>query len=444
MTKLISINQKINFIKKKNIFVEGDKSLSIRFILLSSLSRGLCVAKNLLKSDDVINSINCIKKMGIKIKLRKSYCEVVGKGLDGFRYKKNTVLNAGNSGTTARLLCAALVDAKHDVKITGDKSLKKRDMSRIIEPLSKFGVKFKSTNEKLPLLIKGPKLLKPISYNENLGSAQCKSAVMIAALKTEGKTKLKCLPSRNHTELMFKKVLKVPIRIKRSKKFDLIIVDGLKEFNAFNYKIPGDISSASFFMVLTLLSKNSFLTIKEVNINPSRTGVVKILNKMGANIKFFNKKNYKGETIADIFIKSNKNLKSINLDPKFNSSAIDEFLLIFLVASQCDGVSTFKNLSELNKKESKRLDWGIKILKMMGIKVIKIKNDGIKIWGEKNLELKKKYVVKNFLKDHRVFMASTIAALTLGGNWKIYDPDSFKTSFPSFLKILKDLGAKIR
>ena len=154
MTKLISINQKINFIKKKNIFVEGDKSLSIRFILLSSLSRGLCVAKNLLKSDDVINSINCIKKMGIKIKLRKSYCEVVGKGLDGFRYKKNTVLNAGNSGTTARLLCAALVDAKHDVKITGDKSLKKRDMSRIIEPLSKFGVKFKSTNEKLPLLIK--------------------------------------------------------------------------------------------------------------------------------------------------------------------------------------------------------------------------------------------------------------------------------------------------
>jgi 3-phosphoshikimate 1-carboxyvinyltransferase len=165
---------------------------------------------------------------------------------------------------------------------------------------------------------------------------------------------------------------------------------------------------------------------------------------MGAQIKYFNKKNYKGEIIADIFIKSETNLKSINLDPKFNSSAIDEFLLIFLVASKCEGVSTFKNLSELNKKESERLNWGIKILKMMGIKVIRIKNDGIKILGQKNLQLNKKYIIKNFLKDHRVFMVSTIAALTLGGDWKIHDPDSYKTSFPSFLKILKNLGAKIK
>ena len=152
---------------------------------------------------------------------------------------------------------------------------------------------------------------------------------MIAALKTQGKTKLKCLPSRNHTEIMFKKVLKIPIKIQKLKNYELIKIDGLKEFNSFNYNIPGDISSAAFFIVLTLLSKNSFLTIKKVNINPSRTGVIKILNKMGAQIKYFNKKNYKGEIIADIFIKSETNLKSINLDPKFNSSAIDEFLLIF-------------------------------------------------------------------------------------------------------------------
>jgi 3-phosphoshikimate 1-carboxyvinyltransferase len=442
--KSISINQKINSLKKKNIFVEGDKSLSIRFILLSSLSKGRCVAKNLLKSEDVISSINCIKKLGIKIRLEKSYCEVFGKGLNGYKYKRNIILNAGNSGTTARLLCATLIDAKHNIKITGDKSLRKRDMSRIINPLLKFGVRFKSTNKRLPLFIKGPKLLKPISYNENLGSAQCKSAVMIAALKTQGKTKLKCLPSRNHTEIMFKKVLKIPIKIQKLKNYELIKIDGLKEFNSFNYNIPGDISSAAFFIVLTLLSKNSFLTIKKVNINPSRTGVIKILNKMGAQIKYFNKKNYKGEIIADIFIKSETNLKSINLDPKFNSSAIDEFLLIFLVASKCEGVSTFKNLSELNKKESERLNWGIKILKMMGIKVIRIKNDGIKILGQKNLQLNKKYIIKNFLKDHRVFMVSTIAALTLGGDWKIHDPDSYKTSFPSFLKILKNLGAKIK
>ena len=166
---------------------------------------------------------------------------------------------------------------------------------------------------------------------------------------------------------------------------------------------------------------------------------------MGANIKYSNKKKYKGELAADIVIKSCEKLKSINLSPKNNSSAIDEFLLIFLVASKCNGISTFRNLSELNKKESKRLDWGIKILKMMGIKVKKIKDNGVKIWGKPSLMLEKNYVIKDFLKDHRVFMVSVIAALTLGGKWKIHDANkSFKTSFPTFLKILKNLGAKIK
>tara|TARA_X000000368_G_scaffold220019_1_gene173612 strand:- start:1267 stop:1821 length:555 start_codon:yes stop_codon:yes gene_type:complete len=182
--------------------------------------------------------------------------------------------------------------------------------------------------------------------------------------------------------------------------------------------------------------------IKNININPSRIGIIKILNMMGADIKFFNVKEYKGEKIGDIYIKSKKSLKSISLNPKFNSSAIDEFLLIFLVASKCNGISTFKKLSELNKKESKRLDWGIKILTLMGIKVKKIKNDGIKIWGDPNLNLKKEITIKNFLKDHRVFMTSMIAALSFGGIWNIFDPNSSKTSFPSFLKILKNLGAK--
>ena len=218
----------------------------------------------------------------------------------------------------------------------------------------------------------------------------------------------------------------------------------MNEFRGFNYKIPGDISSASFFIVLTLLSNKNSLSIKNVNINPSRTGIIKILNMMGAKIKIFNKKSYKGELTADLFIQSNKRLKAINLNPKFNSSAIDEFLLIFLVASMCRGISTFKNLSELNKKESKRLDWGIKILKMMNIKVKKVNNNGLKIWGNPNLKIEKSFEIKKFLKDHRVFMLSTIAALTLGGQWKIHDASCFKTSFPKYLEILKTLGAKIK
>ena len=442
--KFISIKKKIDHFKKKSVSIPGDKSLSIRFILLSSLSQGKCTAYNILKSDDVISAIKNIKKLGIKIIMKKSKCEVYGKGLSGYNYRKNLILDAGNSGTTARLLCSILIDAEYPIKIIGDKSLTKRDMRRIIKPLKLFGAKFKDNNGKLPILIKGSRFTKPINYYENLGSAQCKSAVMIAALKTSGITKIKSLPSRNHTELLFKNVLNVPIKINNKRKYDLIEVKGKNKIKPFNYKIPGDISSAAFFIVLTLLSKNSKLVLKNININPSRIGIIKILRMMGAKIKFFNKQNYKGEINGDILVKSTKNLKAINLDSSLNSSAIDEFLLIFLVASKCKGVSTFVNLSELNQKESRRLDWGIKILKMMNVKVIKTKNYGIKIRGNKNFETKKNYIIKDYLKDHRIFMLSVIAALSLGGNWKIYDPESFKTSFPTFLEMLNSLGAKIK
>ena len=344
MQKFIYINKKIDRFKKKSISIPGDKSLSIRFILLASLSQGKCTAYNLLNSDDVISAIKNIKKLGIKIVMKKSRCEVYGKGLFGYKYKKNLVLNAGNSGTTARLLCSAIIDTNYPTKIIGDKSLKKRDMKRIIKPLKLFGAKFKDKKGKLPIIINGSKFTKPINYTENLGSAQCKSAIMIAALKTAGVTKIKSLYSRNHTELLFKNVLQVPIKLKKKNKYDLIEVKGKHEIKPFNYNIPGDISSAAFFIVLTLLSKNSKLILKNININPSRIGIVKILNMMGAKIKFFNKKNYNGEVIGDIFVKSKKKLKAINLNSSLNSSAIDEFLLIFLVASRCKGISTFVKL----------------------------------------------------------------------------------------------------
>ncbi len=444
MQEFISIKKKIDKIKKSTIFIPGDKSLSIRFILLSSLAEGKCTAYNLLNSEDVFSAIEILRKLGVKIINKKSKCDVYGKGLYGLNYKKDLVLNAGNSGTTARLIFSLLIDTNYPIKIIGDKSLSKRDMSRIIKPLKLFGTKFGNNDNKLPIFIKGAKNTKPINYVENLGSAQCKSAVMIAALKTLGTTKIKSLPSRNHTELMFKNVLQIPIKIKKNKKYDLIEVEGKKEIKPFNYKIPGDISSASFFIVLTLLSKSSKLTLKNININPTRVGIIKILNMMGANIKFLNKKKYNGELIGDIFVKSKKNLKAINLNSSLNSSAIDEFLLVFLVASRCEGKSSFVKLGELNKKESRRLDWAIKILKMMDIKVVKTKNNGIKIFGKKDFQINKKIIIKNFLKDHRIFMASTIAALSFGGSWKIYDPKSFKTSFPNFLKILVSLGAQIK
>ena len=194
--------------------------------------------------------------------------------------------------------------------------------------------------------------------------------------------------------------------------------------------------------MLTILSKNSKLIIRNVNINPSRVGILHILSMMGAKIQKTNLKNYKGEKIADLIIKSTKKIKAINCPSKLNSSAIDEFLLIFLVAAKAKGISYFKNLSELNEKESPRLKWGSKILDKMGIKNV-LTNKSIKIYGNPNLEIKNKIVIKNFLKDHRVFMTSTVAALIFGGNWSIANKDAINTSFPSFLKKIKYLGAKI-
>ena len=265
---------------------------------------------------------------------------------------------------------------------------------------------------------------------------------MLAALNTPGTTIIKAKKSRNHTELLFK-YLKLPIKVRSTKHYDLIEVKGLKQFNAFDYVIPGDISSSAFFIVLTILSKNSKIKIKNININQSRIGIITILKKMNCNIILQNKRNYKGERIADIIVKSSKRITTINCPTSLNSSAIDEFLIIFLIAAKANGISNFKNLSELNKKESPRLDIGLKFLNMIGIKVER-KKDNIKIYGNPNLEVKKKIYIKKYLKDHRVFMMSCIAALSFGGSWKIDDKDSINTSFPIFLKILKSLGAKIR
>jgi len=178
-----------------------------------------------------------------------------------------------------------------------------------------------------------------------------------------------------------------------------------------------------------------------VNINPTRTGVIKILRMMGVRIEFINQKIYKGEKIADLIVKSKKSLKPIICPSNLNSAAIDEFLLIFLVAAKADGVSFFKNLSELNQKESPRLIWGSKILNKMGIKTITSK-DSIKIFGNPNLKIEKSIIIKDFLKDHRVFMTSVVAALVFGGKWKISDKNSINTSFPTFLSKIKSLGAK--
>ena len=434
MPNKIILKKKISNFDKK-ILIPGDKSISIRWVLISSLANGISKASNILMSEDVKASIQAVRKLGVKVILKDNTCTIHGVGINGYKYKKNLIINAQNSGTLGRLILGILIDTPVPIKIIGDKSLSKRDFRRVSKPLSKFGASFQlKNNYNLPLTIKGSKKLKPIRFFENKGSAQCKSSVIFAGIKTEGKTIITAKKSRNHTEILLK-YLKLPIKIKNNKNLDIIEINKINKIKSLNYKIPSDISSASFFIALAALSEKSKLIIKNINVNPTRTGIIEILKKMGVKILFLNKKIYKGEPIADILVSSPQSLRSINCPSKFNSNAIDEFLVIFLIAAKAKGVSLFKNLQELNKKESPRLKWGSKILKMMGVKVITTKNS-IKIFGNPQLKINKKIVIQNYLKDHRVFMTSVIAALSFGGSWHIHDKDSIKTSFPSFLKII--------
>tara|TARA_B100000886_G_scaffold253791_2_gene179486 strand:+ start:88 stop:1422 length:1335 start_codon:yes stop_codon:yes gene_type:complete len=442
MGKKLFINYKNNSFKE-TILIDGDKSISIRTLLLGSQAYGKTFIENILLSEDIISSINCLKKLGIKISLNKKKCIVHGNGLNGFEFKKNIVLNAGNSGTFARLILGLLVKSPYYIKLIGDKSLSKRDFNRVMLPLEKIGVNFKANNKKtLPLKIIGSNFINPIVYHENRGSAQCKSTVMLAALNLPGQTIIMAKKSRDHTENIFKH-LGIPIVVKKNKYSDKIKIRGQKVFKSFHYKVPSDPSSCAFFIVLTLLSKNCELKIKDVNINQSRIGYIKILNKMGAKIRIKNVKKKYGEKQADIFVKSQPTLKKINCPPSLNSNLIDEFLIIFLAAAKAKGISSFSNLAELNKKESPRLKLGSKLLNQLGIKT-KLTKDSIKIFGNPGIKLNKIINVKNYFKDHRIFMTSVIAAYTFGGKWKIEDIESYKSSFPSFLSIIKKLGYKFK
>ena len=383
-------------------------------------------------------SVKAIRKLGIKVTFKKKICHIYGKGIDGYRYKKNLLINAENSGTLGRLILGLLVNTTHPIRLIGDQSLSKRDFKRVAEPLSKFGSKFKLyKNKYLPLTIYGNKNLNGIKFYEKIGSAQCKSSVIFAGLRAKGTTFIKAKKSRDHTELLCKH-LKLPVQIKRKKNFDEIKIKKIKTIRPLNYNIPSDISSAAFFIVLTALNIGSELTIQNVNINPSRIGVITILKKMGIKIKLKNIKIYKNEKLANIHVRGSNKIKPINCPTNLNSGAIDEFLIIFLIAAKANGVSYFKNIEELNKKESPRLKWGAKILNLMGIKTLTT-NSSIKIFGNPDLKINKKIIIRNFLKDHRVFMTSVIAALSFGGTWNIANPESIKTSFPNFLKIINEL-----
>ena len=435
----VVVKKKINKFDK-TIFVEGDKSLSHRALLISSQGYGISKLRGLLESEDILNTINALKKLGVKIIKYKNIYHVYGNGLGSFKTKNNLTINTGNSGTLARLLMGLLTTYPHKIKIIGDKSLSKRPMERIITPLGKFGATFMPKNKKtLPCYMIGSEMPIAISHKEKIGSAQVKSSIILASLNTPGITKIKELKkSRDHTENMLK-FIRAKIKIKKFKTYNLISIEGQKDFKAFNLNIPGDMSSAAFFIVLTLLTKHSIIKIKNINLNPTRTGIIIILKKMNAKIKLMNVKTKYGEKVGDIVVKSSI-LKSINCPASLVPSTIDEFTVLMIAAAKAKGTTTFSGLGELNKKESPRLNLMNSILNQVGIKT-KLKRETIKIIGSPKINLNKSYTINSHF-DHRVCMSVFVMCQIFGGQIKIKDFNSVATSFPSFLYLMKLLGAK--
>ena len=428
----------------KSIDIPGDKSLSIRALLLASQCIGESQIKNLLESEDVLDCKKALEKLGVKITKVNNIYKIYGNGLNSFKFKnKKTKIYVGNSGTTARLLSGLLATTPGKFYLYGDSSMNKRDMRRVSKPLEKIGCFFHPKNKSnLPLLIEGTTMPLAQTHLEKLGSAQVKSSILLAALNTSGTTSvIEKKTSRNHTEIFLKKI-GANIKVKKLKKGNLITLEGQKNLYGFKSNISSDPSSSAFFIALTLLTPGSKLLIKNVNCNSTRIGFVNVLKKkMNANIiiKFYKKKK-DSEPVGNIIIKSSK-LKPINCPRKIVPTLIDEFPILFVLAALTKGISKFSGIESLREKESDRIKSVQIVLNEIGIKT-KATLNSLKIFGNPNIKTKKLINIypKN---DHRIAMSSTILSLILGAKLKINNFQTTNTSFPGFVSLIKYLGGKV-
>ncbi len=436
----LSIDHKItNF--KKTIEVDPDKSISIRSFLIGAISQNISSVKNVLESQDVISTVYSLKKLGVKIKKIKPKNYIIfGKGIGSLHAKKNSDLNFGNSGTLARLLIGILSTTPNiEINMKGDSSLNKRSMKKLVELMSKFGALFLPKKKfKFPLKLISSNMPVGINYKADV-SAQLKSAVIFAGLNSNGNTTIiENKRSRDHTEnMLFQNKNSIKIHKKKNKK---IQVFGKKTLKPININVPNDPSSAAFFTALTLLNKNSSLKIKSVGLNKTRIGFYKLLKKHGANIKFESLKKQNNELRGNIIVKSSK-LKPLKSSKEYYVSATDEYPILFVIASFIKGTSVFSGIKDLANKESNRIVEMQKILRQVGIKSIS-SNNKIKIYGSKRINFSKRKIFVPNLGDHRICMSAFILGILSGVKTRINNFETVFTSSPSFLKIMKNLGAK--
>ena len=430
------ISNKINSGINGNIKIPGDKSMSHRSIIIPSISKGISEVTNILMSDDVLHTLNAFKLLGVKIITEDNKITIYGKGLDSLS-KSNKNIYLGNSGTSARLLTGLLASQSFNTIIEGDKSLSSRPMNRIIDPLKLMGAKFENTSGKLPLKIIGRKLKNTI-IEINIPSAQIKSGLLLAALKTEGTTKIiEKNITRNHTENMLK-MFGADINIEKIQKEIHISINGNKELSCNKIDVPSDLSSSAFLIVAALINKGSKISLDNININPTRNGILIALQKMGAKIKFKNKRTIGGELISDLVIE-HSDLNGCELEADMAKLMIDEYPILSIAAAFANSPSIFKGLSELKVKESNRLEMIKTNLIRCGC-FCEIKNDDLLIKPSKKYNPINNKIRTDF--DHRIAMSFAVMGSKIN-NLVIEDSDSINTSFPNFKEIFNKAGGNL-
>ena len=422
---------KINKVSNLNgtIVVPADKSITHRAIMLSAVAEGKSFINNYLKSDDCLMTLNAFKQMGVQIEQKENSLIVEGVGINGL---KNPIkeIYAGNSGTTTRLLSGVLAGQKFSSTISGDASLSKRPMKRVIEPLSLMGVDIIAKEDNfLPMTITPKGNLKAINYISKVASAQVKSCILFAGLYADGITTVtEPIKSRDHSERMFKtfgadiSVNNLSVSIKKCNKL-----------YSQEVTVPCDISSAAFFIVAGLIVPNSNIRILNVNINKTRDGILTVLKNMGADIVLNNVKDVSGEPVADIEIKTSK-LCSTSFGKETVPSLIDEIPIIVLAATQAEGKTVISGAKELKVKESNRIHAVASQLNKMGANIEET-DDGFIINGPTKL---KGATVESF-DDHRIAMMLSVAGLIAEGETEIINSDCVKISFANFYEVLKEI-----
>ena len=416
--------------------IPGDKSISHRSIIIPSISNGICEVDNCLESDDVAHTINAFTEMGVKIEKQKNKIIIYGKGLNSLQKPSNDIY-LGNSGTGARLLTGLLSSQEFETTLIGDKSLSSRPMNRIVNPLKKMNAEIETKKGRMPLLIKGKKL-SSASIEIDIPSAQIKSGILLAALNTKGTTNVtENNITRDHTEIMLQ-AFGADILVESNDNKKLIKINGGKELKSQNINVPSDLSSSSFFIVAALINEKSHIIVENVNINPTRNGILIALKKMGARISLLNKRILNNEEVCDIEVFSSE-LKGCDLDSSLAKLMIDEYPILSIAASFANSPSVFRGLSELRVKESDRLELINLNLKRCGVNC-KIINDDLYIYPSSDYKINNNLIRTDF--DHRIAMAFSVMGSKIG-KIKIDDSNSIKTSFPKFIDEFNQVGGLI-